>query len=61
MTVKKYTDLLDLKDDVALNKGKVIRTMNGEIEFKNVTYSYTGEKTIIDDLSLKIKSEHIII
>ena len=56
VTVKKYTDLLDLKDDVALNKGKVIRTMNGEIEFKNVTYGYTGEKTIIDDLSLKIKS-----
>ena len=56
VTVKKYTDLLDLKDDVALNKGKVIRTMNGEIEFKNVTYGYTGKKTIIDNLSLKIKS-----
>ena len=56
VTVKKYTDLLDLKDDVALNKGKVIRKMNGEIEFKNVSYGYTGEKTIIDNLSLKIKS-----
>ena len=60
VTVKKYIEFLDLKDDVALNKGKVIRTINGEIEFKNVTYGYIEEKTIIDDLSLKIKSNSSI-
>ena len=60
VAVKKYIEFLDLKDDVALNKGKVIRTINGEIEFKNVTYGYIEEKTIIDDLSLKIKSNSSI-
>ena len=60
ITVKKYLDFLDLKDDVALNKGEVIRRINGKIEFKNVSYGYNGEKTIIDDLSLIINSNSSI-
>lgn len=60
ITVKKYLDFLDLKDDVALNKGKVIRRINGKIEFKNISYGYNGEKTIIDDLSLIINSNSSI-
>jgi len=55
VTVKKYVDLLDLKDDIALNKGKVISKINGEIEFKNVSYGYTDDRTIVDNLSFKIK------
>ena len=60
ITVKKYLDFLDLKDDEALNKGEVIRRINGKIEFKNVSYGYNGEKTIIDDLSLIINSNSSI-
>ena len=56
ITVKKYIDFLDLKDDIALNTGKIINKINGEIEFKNVFYAYDNEKNIIDNLSLKIKS-----
>ena len=60
ITVKKYLDFLDLKDDEALNKGEVIRRINGKIEFKNVSYGYNDEKTIIDDLSLIINSNSSI-
>ena len=55
VTVKKYTELLDLKDDEALEKGKVLTSIDGEVEFKNISYRYNEERTIIDNLSLKIK------
>ena len=56
VTVKKYIDLLDLKDDKALEKGKTIKNFIGNIEFKNVSYGYNEEKEIVKDLSLKKKS-----
>ena len=54
VTVKKYIELLDTKDDEALNKGIILKNIEGNIEFKNVTYSYNNEKNIIENLSLKI-------
>lgn len=60
VTVKKYIDFLDLKDDLSLNNGKNIRKINGEIEFKNVFYEYDDGKTIIENLSLKIKANSSI-
>ena len=56
VAVNKYVDLLDLKDDEALNYGINLKKIEGNIEFKNVSYGYDNEKTIIDDLSFKIKS-----
>ena len=56
VTVKRYVDLLETKDDEALEKGTVLKRVDGEIEFKNVSYSYNDEKKIISDLSLKIKA-----
>ena len=56
VTVKKYTDLLDLKDDESLNNGVIMKKVNGDIEFKNISYGYDNQKTIINNLSFKIKS-----
>ena len=56
VTVKRYVDLLETKDDVALEKGTVLKRVDGEIELNNVSYSYNDEKKIISDLSLKIKA-----
>ena len=56
VAVKKYIELLDLKDDPALSKGKVLKDLHGNIEFKNVSYGYNDEKEIIKNLSLKIKA-----
>lgn len=54
VAVNKYIELLDITDDEALNKGTILKNMDGNIEFKSVSYSYNNEKNIIENLSLKI-------
>ena len=60
VTVNKYIELLDTKDDEALNNGIKLKKLNGNIEFKNVCYSYNGEKNIINNLSFEIKNNSSI-
>lgn len=60
VTVNKYLEFLDLKDDQNLTIGKRIKQVEGRIEFKDVSYSYQKEKKLIENLSLKInKNEKI--
>lgn len=54
VTVNKYIELLDIKDDEALNSGLKLKELSGNVEFKNVSYSYNNEKNIINNLSFKI-------
>lgn len=54
VAVKKYIELLDIKDDSSLENGMKIKELEGNIEFRNVSYSYTSDKKIIDNLSFKI-------
>ena len=60
VTVKKFIELLDLKDDEALNNGLKLKTLEGNIEFKNVSYSYNEDKNIINNLSFKINKNSSI-
>lgn len=60
VTVNKYIELLDIKDDKALDTGIKLKTIDGNIEFKNVSYSYNDEKNIINDLSFKINKNSSI-
>ena len=55
VTVKKYINFLDLKDDEQLSSGKLLKKIDGNISFNNVSYSYSDEKDLIKNLSLKIK------
>ena len=55
VTVKKYLELLDLKDDENLTFGNVIKNVKGKIEFKDVTFGYSDKK-IVDGLSFGIES-----
>ena len=55
VTVKKYMELLDLKDDLSLNNGHILKMIDGNIEFKNVCFGYNNEKMVINNLSFKIK------
>lgn len=50
---ERYTDLLDMPNDVTLNSGKIVNSIEGNISFKNVCFSY-GEKNIFKDLSFEI-------
>jgi ATP-binding cassette subfamily B protein len=54
---KRYTDLLDIPNDVKLNSGKRINSMEvkGNISFDKVCFSYGGKK-VFDDLSFKIQA-----
>ena len=55
VAVKKYIDFLDTKDDEYLTKGTKIKTLNGKIQLKNVSYAYNEHtKNIIENLSLNI-------
>ncbi len=60
VTVNKYIEWLDIKDDKALDTGIKLETIDGNIEFKNVSYSYNDEKNIINDLSFKINKNSSI-
>ena len=53
ITVKKYINFLDEKNDDALNEGLVVNKIQGDITFENVCFSY-GKKEVIKDLSLRI-------
>lgn len=53
---KRYTDLLDMPDDAKLNSGKVINPIEGNINFKDICFSY-DEKNVFKDLSFDIPSE----
>lgn len=55
VTVKKYLELLDLKDDENLMSGNVIKNVNGKIKFKDLTFGYSDKK-IVDGLSFEIDS-----
>ena len=60
IAVNKYIELLDTKDDEALNKGIILKSIDGNIELKNISYSYNSNKNTIKDLSLKIKNNSSI-
>ena len=60
VAVKKYIAFLDSKDDENLNKGEIVKNVLGEIELKDIVYSYNYGKTIIKDLSLRIKANSSI-
>jgi len=60
VTVNKYINLLDIKDDEALNSGLKVKKIIGNIELKNVSYSYNNEKNIINNLSFKVNKNSSI-
>ena len=60
VTVKKYIDFLDSKDDQSLINGKVLKGITGNIEFKNVSYSYNNLENVIENLSFKIDANSSI-
>ena len=61
VTVNKYIDFLDSKDDKSLNSGKILKNINGNIEFIDVSFSYNNEiKNIIENLSFKISANSSI-
>lgn len=59
ITVNKYIELLDIKDDDALDNGFKLKKLNGIIEFKNVSFSYNN-KNVINNISFRINKNSSI-
>ncbi len=56
VTVKQFVGLLDIKNDDALTNGIIPQKIDGNIEFKDLSFSYTESNRVIDKLSFKIPS-----
>ncbi len=58
VSLKRINEVID--SEVQVEKGKNIKKIKGDIEFKNVSLSYTdqngSEKTVLKDISFKIKA-----
>ncbi len=55
ITVNNYIQFLDSLDDKNLDNGKNVRNINGNIEFKDVSFTYKNiNKDVIKNLSFKI-------
>ncbi len=50
---KRYTDFLDMPNDKQLQCGKYIETVEGNISFQKVSFSYEG-KAVFEDLSFDL-------
>ena len=59
LTLKRYLDFLDTKDDETLFVGKKLKQIDGKITIKNVSFAYSN-KTVISDLSLEISKNKSI-
>lgn len=61
VSAERVFELLDLKDDIEdLDEGIPVNRLKGEIEFKNVWFSYKGEEWVLKDISFKIKKGETI-
>ena len=62
--IKKFFDLLDIAPDIDINpNGKVIENLQGEIEFKNVSFAYPYRKSAQeeeDEEDVEKEQEHTI-
>ncbi len=56
--IERFCEIMDIKPDITDSpKARVLEKVNGEIEFRNVSFSYgDGGRDVISDLSLKVKS-----
>ena len=58
LSLKRANELFDIKEEKFLIDEKYQKdVLKGDIEFKNISYSYNGYKEILKDFSLKIKEK----
>ncbi|MBQ8344455.1 MAG: ABC transporter ATP-binding protein [Clostridia bacterium] len=52
---KRFLEIMDAEPELDLETATDIERVEGDINFKNVTYSYEGDTDVLHDLSLEIK------
>ncbi len=58
-SLSKIVELLDEESEV-INQGKVIENINGDIEFKNVSFGYNDAEYVLKNINLKINKGDFI-
>ena len=56
----RFLEVLDTEPETDSETAKDVDTIEGEIEFKNVSYGYTEDSEVIKNLSLKIKKGNVL-
>ena len=56
--VERYIKLLNIKDTPNINKGEVLKNVDGKIVFENVKYYYSKKK-VINDISFELEKNTI--
>ncbi len=53
-STKRFYEFMDLEEEGA-NEDYLVKPQNGDIEFKDVSFAYNKEKTVVDQINLRIK------
>ncbi|WP_077860946.1 ABC transporter ATP-binding protein [Clostridium sp. BL-8] len=56
---QRYMEIMNAKQEKDKKDAVQLKNVNGEIEFKNVVFSYEGKK-VLDDISVKIKKGQML-
>ncbi len=60
-SIQRLFEILDAKPDVRESKNPIIpENARGEVEFRNVSFSYVENRKVIDDVSFKIPAEETL-
>ena len=61
-SLERVSALFDIVPEENLGTGKKVERLNGEIEFKNVSFSYDSHEPVLKDISFRInRGEHVAI
>ena len=58
-SLSKISELLDEEDEV-LRDGEIIETINGDIEFKNLSFGYNDAEYVLKNINLKINKGEMV-
>ncbi len=60
--LQRVSSIFDIVVEDNMDTGKPVHRLTGEIEFKNVAFSYNGREPVLDDVSFSVKAgEHMAI
>jgi ABC-type multidrug transport system fused ATPase/permease subunit len=61
-SLKRVTALFDIVPEESMGPGKKVERLSGEIEFRNVSFSYDSQEPVLKDISFRIHpGEHVAI
>jgi len=60
--LERVSALFDIVPEEGMGTGRIAHRLTGEVDFKNVSFSYDGRETVLEDVSFRIgPGEHVAI